>query len=515
MNFIKRSFVSMNRQKNQMFILIGAIFLMSTFVAGVLAVNQAMSNTDVALRIMLPAVAILSPDEISFQEEWEETGLWPYRENLTTALLREIGSLPYVRSFNYTVGAHSLYSETLSRVWYQSLFLQTNDPFPNAADQRALSHWFATSLERFALYGVGNPMIWEMDAEIITLINGRVFSEYEMEQAMPVAIVSNSFLSINNFTLGDTFLLDQILFSSIYAEQRYEQYPEYVLDSRTHALEIIGVFDHELPATDVWTNPDINDHLDILNQIFVPATFIESTIHFELETFANPDVLERFAASEHVIDVLDFSHMYFLLYDPIEVPAFLEAASAFIPTHWQISDYSFVYADIAESMALVRSISDGLLIGVTIAMLLVLGLLMLLFLQLRKKEIGIYLALGEFKRKIVSQLLLEALLPTLIGVTLALFVGYLLGGEISTHMMEQHLIAITEDETRVTGGFYEIVGLRHEMTHAEMLDLYEVRMDQTTIVTFYVVVLSIATTSMLIPMLLVLKMNPKAVLLKF
>ena len=67
-------------------------------------------------------------DETTFANEWNETGIWPQRENLTTGLLHELGSHTYVRSFNYTVQAHGFYSETLVRSWYPELFLGAYDP---------------------------------------------------------------------------------------------------------------------------------------------------------------------------------------------------------------------------------------------------------------------------------------------------------------------------------------------------------------------------------------------------
>jgi len=511
MNVFQRAFISIKRQKGQTFILIGVVFLLSTSVAGAISVNQAIMNTDKALRAQLPAVAVLRQDETTFANEWNETGIWPQRENLTTGLLHELGSHPYVRSFNYSVQAHGFYSETLVRSWYPELFLGAYDPIPDAIDDFSLSHWFTTPFERFILNGVGNSNIWEMEADIIHLVKGRVFNENEIQQSIPVAVVSQSFLNANNLSLGDIFILEHMIHDyRVPDDERY--HTQHVLASRTYNFEIIGVFDHEIPDSRVLYGRDFQEHIEILNQIFVPATFVESIYDLYLEIIDDQEVLEMFQATDNIMDLLEFSNMYFLLYDPLDLPAFHSFTDVIIPEFWMMSDYSFVYADIAESMALVRYVTDGLLIGVTLAFSIVLGLLLLLFLRVRKNEIGIYLALGESRLKILGHMLFEAFTPTLIGITLGLFVGNVVSSEISTNMIHQHLRDIAADESRIVE-FYEVLGIRHEITHEEMLELYEVRMDRQTIIIFYTISSGIILISIVMPMFFVLKMNPKNMLM--
>ena len=55
-------------------------------------------------------------------------------------------------------------------------------------------------------------------------------------------------------------------------EERYNEYPAHVIASQYHELEIIGVFRRELIVEDEFYAMDIQDHLQILNQIFVPAS---------------------------------------------------------------------------------------------------------------------------------------------------------------------------------------------------------------------------------------------------
>jgi len=504
----RRAVISMWRQKGQTFVFMGIIFLISTLLFGVISVDQAISNTDQALRAQLPAVAILRGDEDTFWAEFEETGLWPERENLRIDLLNEIGNLPYVRSFNYTVQGHEFYSEILQRHWNADLFLQLADPIPNVPDQRALSFWYDIPLERFTLNGVGNPRIWEMEAEIITLINGRTFTEEEMAHELAVAVVSEQFLATNQLVLGDTFLLDQTHHDpSVEPDRWYNEYPAHMLTSQPFELEIVGVFEHELIITaDSWA-VDIQNHLEILNQIFVPSSFIASTV-----TLTNPEALARLEEAGSMINFLEFSNMYFLLNDPLDLAAFHESATDLLPLHWQLVDYSFIYADMARSMEMIERVAQQLFIGVSIAMVVVLVLLSLLLLQMRKVEMGIYLALGAHKKKIIGQLLLEVLIPAVVGISLSVFLGYLLASAISTEML-QNSLAESSQAVHGLGGIYEILGIRYELTLEEMLELYEVRLELSAIVITYVIILSSVLVATLTSTGLILRMNPKKVLL--
>ena len=503
-----RAVISMWRQKGQTFILMGIVFLISTLLFGVISTDQAISNTDQALRARLPAVAILRENVDTISAEWEETGVWPHWENISVEFLDQMSALPYVRSFNYTVQAHEFYSEILRRHWNTDLFLQLADPIPNVPDQRTLSHWFNTSLERFILNGVGNPKIWEIEAEIITLINGRTFTEQEMTQGLAVAVVSEQFLVANHLALGDTFSLDKTYHDpDVELEERYGEYPAHVLTSQPFELEIIGVFGRELIINDDLLGVDIQDHLEILNQIFVPASFIASTI-----TLTEPEALARLEEAGSMMNFLEFSNMYFLLYDPLNLVAFHDAVADILPLHWKLVDYSFTYADMAHSMNMVGSIANHLFIGVTIAMVFVLLLLTLLFLQMRKVEMGIYLALGADKRKIVSQLLLEILIPSIVGVSLSVFSGYLLSSAISVEMIQNYLAEGSQASPSL-GGIYEILGIRYELTLEEMFAFYEVQLEVSAIIMIYIIILSAVLVSTLISAGLILRMKPKKVLL--
>jgi len=509
MNLFKQVCICIRGQKVQTIILFCVIFLLSTLVAGAMMVNQAITNMDIALRSMLPAVTILQHDNDHFFFEWHETGEWPNRENMTVSRLYELGTLPYVRSFSFSVHGYGFYSATLARVWYPELYLSLSHPIDDAVDEGSLSRWRDTHLEQFALNGVGTVNIFEIEFDIIELVSGRIFNMNEVEQGVPAAIVSQSFLNVNNLAVGDKLILDHII-------QDYDQPEEDWLKEETflarqaYEFEIIGSFHRQLPDDRDLFGIDIQEHHLILNEIFVPATFIEEITSIELEVFNNAEIMQIFARSETILDALDFSNMHFLLYDPLDLQDFHTAVAETLPEFWMMTDYSFAYADIANSMILIQEVADGTLIGAAIAMLTVLSLLILLFLRNRVKEIGIYLALGRSKGKIMTQIILEVFIPTIMAITLALFVGNLFFSTISKNMLHNHIANL--EHRLYTPGDWQIPGFRHGLTNEELVEMFEVVIDARTTLMFYSFGLGMVFLSGTASVLYTLRMNPKDIL---
>jgi len=516
MDMFKQVYICIKGQKMQTLIVAGVIFLASTLVAGALLVNQAIENTDKALRALLPAVGILEFDEAAFFVAWQETGSWPESENMTTAILHEIGTLSDVRSFNFTVRGHGFYSEILERVWHPEWFTDITHPVYEAFDWGSLSNQQDTHFERFLLNGVGSEDIFEVDFGIIDLIEGRTFTPIEIQQGMAVAVVSEHFLMTNNLRMGDILLIDHII-------KDYTQPSEMWFDAttflaqQTYEFEIIGIFNRERPQDRDLFGIDIDEHHQILNEIFVPAVVIENAVIKELEVYRNleimsDDMADRFYNSDAVMNALDFENMYFLLYDPLYLQRFHDAVNEILPEFWMMNDYTFAYRDIARSMDSIKEVADSLLLGGVFAMLIILNLVIILFLRSRRQEMGIYLALGKGKIQIFFQFLLEIIIPILIAMSMALFVGSLLADHVSGIMLLSHMEDVIQNP--LTLEEMQIPGFRHGLINEEMMEMFKINFDIQTIFLFYGIGLSVLLLTVSIAVFNTLKMNPKDILVR-
>lgn len=512
MTQFKRIKIQLLRQKGKTLTLFALISLLSSLSAGALLTRQAIMNTDLALRAQLPAVATIHLDQDAVHEEERITGVMPsFVGQLTPTTIREIGELPYVRLFDYTAWGFNFFSEVLIRYFEPNLFLNVDQELVVVDDFESLSLQLPSHLEQFSLRGVHSPHVAMIETGVLELVDGRVFTADEVTHGLPVTLVSQGFLEANHLALGDILALEYRIYQEEEGLLDFSQ--ENLLGTKPFELEIIGVFNHELRAADHWEFWEVVQHIRLMNEIYVPNLLIESVV--ELYQEAHPELLAETLAGGSLEDVIFYENILFLLNDPTELAAFEAAASHLLPDFWVVSDLSNAYAAIASSMEMIQGVVDYVFLGAIAATLVILTLVMLLFLRGRRQEIGIYLALGEKKISIIRRMMMEMLLIAVFAISMALLTGYQLGSVISREMIAQDLhrqAQQTNDEFNVTSDSLEGMGFVHEMTHEEMLDLYEVSLSGWVVLLFYSVTLGVVFISTAIPVWFIMQINPKEIL---
>src|SRR5699024_1675933 len=141
-----------------------------------------------------------------------------------------------------------------------------------------------------------------------------------------------------------------------------------------------------------------------------------------------------------------------------------------------------------------------------VATVLIIGLVVLLFLRDRKRELGIYLSLGEKRARVVGQILIEVMIVAFIGISLSLFSGNLLAGQISDTM-------IKADDSGYQYDYIYYGNLETNLTTDDVLDSYEVSLNSSYILVFYGVGLLTILLSTIIPLVYIVRLNPKKILM--
>jgi len=514
MTIFKHILIHIKRHPVKVLLQFALVFLLSTLASSAISIRQAIINTDQNLRRQLPAIAMIRQDVEAHTLAGELTGEWITIEGVHASVVREIGILPYVRMFDYTAWGFQFFSTDLVRVFYPELIEDVV-----LTDQHSLLAQ-GVGFEQFNLKGIHNPYVADIEAGLIDLVTGRVFTALEVENGDHVALVSQNFLLINNLQLGDTLLLEYKIYreeaGTLIIEQHFAE--DNLLGSKIFELEIIGVFEHTFEENPDQNVMEISNHFEIINRFYVPNKLIESTIELYVEVLSEeyPEFLEEFLGAESVEDFIQYENMVFLLYDPIYLSSFRYAAERILPEFWVISDLSNAYATISSSMEMMNEIADGLLIGASLAIMITLSLLLIIFLRDRQLEIGIYLALGKKKINIAFQVIIEILIIAFIAITCSLFVGNILASEISIAMIQHDLERQEAEGTSISilGESLESMGFRFEITPEEMLEAYDVSLSVEVIITFYSLTISVIVSSALIPVVYIMKSKPKDILLK-
>jgi len=523
MNFFKRATTSILRRPGKTVILLLLVFILGSVIAGAISVEGAISNTDANLRRnMQPLVSI----GMDWTEWWDyldqydfdwETTFPPLEPRLRPEDVRAMGALEYVDFFDYILGL-GLRSFDLERPEYDGMS----------------SSWGEGMPDFFNLSGTTNTELVHVDQEIISIVHGRQFEAHEQTPGSErvAAIVSEAFADLNNLSLNSVFTLSQWItnpdeWGNVEAWEPSAFEDENIYERVDLELEIVGIF--ELAPRD----PDSNDQqegwqrLERLSTIYVPNWAIEETMRnidqAMVSSFENSDVeMAGWLSAQRPEEGEELEMRViplFVLEDPRDMDAFKEAVTPLLPSEFhRIEDLSSAFDDIASSMATMQSIADWILYVSIGATLLILSLLITLFLRDRRYEMGVYLALGEKKGKIVAQILMEVLVTSFVAITLSVFVGSLISGTVSRNMLLNELQADASDDNhwgmmRDHSVFDEIGIPTTNLSVDEMMAQFDVSLNMQTIGLFYIVGLGAVVLSTLAPVIYVVTLNPKKVLM--
>src|SRR5699024_8038560 len=167
------------------------------------------------------------------------------------------------------------------------------------------------------------------------------------------------------------------------------------------------------------------------------------------------------------------------------------------------------YDSIAGPIESMSKLAKYVLIVAVVATVLITGLVVLLFLRDRKRELGIYLSLGERKSRVVGQILIEVMVVAFIGITISLFSGNVLADQVSGTLMKADDNNFGyHDEYMYYGG-----GIQTDLTEDDVMDSYEVSLTSSYVIAFYAIGLLTILISTIIPLIYIVRLNPKKILM--
>jgi len=560
MNIIKRGQISIRKNlgKNLVFLII--ILLLGIVASGAIIVNQAINRTNENLRLSIPTVVTVGVDEEAVFELYSE---WEHRwgqtlhlfEPITANMIQEIGELPYVHYVNYSIKAFAF------------SHFERYTPITEALDGN-MDGWGGVFLtvrgetirSNILLNGVSSPNMIQFENEIFRLDQGRLFTESELTQASPnqptPVLISTEFAQLNNLSLNSVFNLYRSLFTPpedadipgdgfinlTLDEMQNHPYNTWLLTP--YQFEIVGIFDIDIPPAqhsetfsmqsslyntflipnwkaEIMTIDEIND-LIMWQGIFNPGDGMEHYLGL------SPGLLQL----DNLNTILEniSGHPNFLLEDSNYIEQFRIAANEILPEFWTIDAFTQIFDPLQNATSQLALIANQALLFTLGATLLVLSLLITLYLRDRKHELGIYLALGERKRKIIFQILFEVISVALIGLTFAIFIGNVISTQLSNELVISELTQRWESgppprivadpttgigmELSVLPSELEFSGLVRELTPEELMDFFDVSLDIQTIVIFYAVGFTTLILSAVVPIIYVLELNPKEILMQ-
>lgn len=489
MNFIKRGFLGITRNKGKSLILLAVIFILGNLISGAISIQQATSNVESSIKERLGAAATVEIDYEKLDALSEAELMETEIKDIDIDLIKQIGELSYVKYYDYNMST-SLGSESIES--YQGEDMEELVQFGPSMD--------------FMVKGINYAPVLDFEEEKAKLVDGRVFNEEEVENGTSVAIISQKLAELNNLHVGDTFTLSNMVFT--YDDETGE---EEIVTSRDVVLEVIGLFESQTLKEDAGEDSedgmfDFMD-MDYQNTIYVPNEIVRSETEYYWEELLKSD--EEFAEmmeAEGEDSSFEYYTPMFVLNNPEDSEAFEEEVAPLLPKLYTVVSATDQYDSIAGPVESMSKLAKYVLAAAVIATVLIIGLVVLLFLRDRKRELGIYLSLGERRGRVVGQILIEVMVVALIGITLSLFSGNFIAGQVSDTMMKADHNT-SQDEMMY---FSEI---QTNLTTEDVLDSYEVSLNSSYILIFYGIGLLTILISTVIPLVYILRLNPKKILM--
>lgn len=461
MNFISRSLLSIRKRFSRSIILLLAVLLICNVMAGAISIKKALEKTEELYRNAMPIV-------VSIEENYLDSTI----STLSPDLVTELSRSEYVKDYRYYYD-----------YYLRSKTLRLNE---NTGEQDI------TSIIDVNIKGSCEPKIDLIESGTLNLTQGRLFTDEEIKNASNVVIISKEVATYNGLNIGDTIELG-MNFEKMGEEVSYlkEDYtiigivsakPKYERDSNGELIELA------------------NNYLDL---IFMPNEALKN-IHDKI-------ILEQEKYNIEDYDPFHAVARYYLT-NKDDLENFKNENIKKLPRGFTFADNSKNLTSLEAPIKNMEDIANIVEYASIVVAIIVIGLIMVLFIKERKKEMGIYLALGERKRNIALQILFETLIIAFIGITISIGTGNFLAKNISNNIIENQLSSASNTAKKAYGDdtptISEIIPEEQEIKIE-----CDVSLDIKTIFYIYIIALSSMTLSTIIPISYTLKLNPRKILM--
>lgn len=510
MNFLKRALASVTRRKGKSIILFAVVFILGNVIAGAISIQQATGSVEKNIKQQLGGTATVTVDYEKYQKDQETDDKLEWPKSITVKEIEAIASLSYVKYYDYSVTNHIGLRK----------FNIYEDEEMGVMMGGGITKYIQTK-------GVNYPEITDIKEKKIELAEGRVFEQAEIDNSKPVALISAKIAELNNLKVGDTMVLDNTTSNEGFSVEgsQNDSAPEYEYYTQDQAYEVVGIFNivkQELKA-DKPKNEEANWQkkqldLELFNTIYTTngavTDFSKNFLAGSIEKF--PELKEMMINSEtgEIEEYEDQISPVFVLKSPEDAESFKEEATPLIENKYnKLLLSTDQYDSIAGPVKGMSKIASYVIIVAVGATLLIISLVVLLFLRDRKHELGIYLSLGEKRGKVIAQILIEVLVVAFVAITLSVFTGNLLAKGISSSLVESQLNAENSGDNydNDTWELQQLTG--NNIDSSDVADSYEISLSLGYVAIFYVVGLGTILLSTVVPLIYILRLNPKKIMM--
>ncbi|EAG7712282.1 ABC transporter permease [Listeria monocytogenes] len=499
MNFFKRAWLSMKARKGRSVLQLIIFTVVCVLILSGFTIQSAADKASELAREQLGGTVTLTVDrEKQMQTMREEasssdsssTESKPQFQSspIDVSDANDLAKLNHVASYNYYSSTQALASGF--------------DPIESSGDTSSSNDESSTTAETQGPgVGQGGPQMVDADLSISGLLDSATSTDFEAgtseltsgvaitsaDKDKNVAMVEENLAEENDWKVGDSFTVTSS-------------------DGNTKVtLKIVGIYKTTDSGSDMAQNFSF---LNPYNKVYVPYTVAN--------TIKGSDYKNTVDSAVYTMD------------DAANISAFEKEAKKVDSIDWdtfKLDANDTLYQQMIGPINSVASFSKNVVYIVSIAGALILGLLVMMQVRDRKYEMGVLLAIGEKRGKLIAQFFVEILIVALVSFGLAAasshYVAQLAGNQLLAQQNSSTNETTTSTENRGPGGgggqggpggFGQSVSNLTKNT--EQIKELDIKVTLEDMLKMGGIGIGIAFISVLLPAALVLRMNPKTILTK-
>ncbi|MGI8277582.1 ABC transporter permease [Bacillus mycoides] len=474
MNFMKRAILSMKKRVGTSLILMAVFLIVTNLVLAGFTIQNASKKAADAARKKLGADVTLSLDFDKLGQQARETGEMPNPPKLNTKEADQLAKSKYVKDYNYITSTLGI-SDGLKLVGAS----EGEEEGKGKAGMAAVRGGSGSGTEidmnsSFMIEGVRKTALQESFKNGKSkIIDGKPITEQMKDQN--VALMEKRLAELNNLKVGDKV--------KVQSGDKKE----------TLEVEIIGIYETNEQAMGQQAPPI----MDPANKLYMPHSTMK-----KLE-------IDQGISSIQVV--------YFLK-DPQNIEAFKEEAkkSDIDFNYYKLDAHDSLYKQMIGPIENISSTSQMIIYIVSIAGAIILGLIIMLSIKARRKEMGILLSIGEKKWKLMAQFVVEVVCIAILAFGLSITTGAKISQFIGNNLLSSEIATAGEETNTSQNGTVMVAGPGGTVQNQkeDPIDKINVSVTGEDVGKMGGVGLAIAILATLLPALSILRLNPKQILLK-
>lgn len=529
MNFIQRAIKNVTRGKTKSILLLVTFFAIGNFVIIGLGVSAASENAKTLTRQKMRAVVTMN---IDYDAIWryadtieDEDELQEFYKNYPSITLADVNALlgdSRVKTANacstdmvYMAAGETDFVHLGNQAEENNMYVYDPKEYENRG-------WIEAAFTIKANYF---PSMIEFEDNMWQIVDGRFYTEEEITNASPVVVISEALANANGIGVGDSIT---VLMSS--PEAIYNNWYEgmnIVEDDLRATFEVVGIYQHNSPITPDnnrfdWASP--YENLD--NMLLMPGTtyqmsylpFQQKVWDYNVEKY--PD--EEYYQNEenrpgYQMEKISLYDVTLLLNDPLEVDDFVKEYKSNLGEFKKITADNGEFENLSKPLDTLSFYAKFIVGMVVVNAVIIISLVTALTLKTREYEIGVLLAIGASKLKVIGQFFIELAIVAILGFTLSVGSGSLIAHKVGETVLGYQIASsgLNEEEEYVWDDGYIDIWNTNYSTDVSLDDLiseYDVSISPVIIAEIYVVGLGIVLISTMIPSMMIMRFNPKRIL---